>query len=268
MDKTSFGDRMKAYEAYETERYFLPMLPIYARVDGRSFSRFTKNMKRPYDETMSRVMVEVTKRLLEETHAVIGYTQSDEISLCWYPRSFGSEVFFGGRVFKMTSSLAALTTGYFLREAMHEWPERCNGNRVPTFDARIYQLPTLEECANTFLWRERDATKNAISMAAQSVYSHKQLHKKNGSEMQEMLHQKGINFNDYPAFFKRGTFVRRAAVQKHLTEAELEKIPPKHRPDGPVTRSEYHELDMPPFGKVTNRVAVIFEGEAPILSSV
>lgn len=265
-DKTDLGDRMKAYEAHETERYFLPMLPVYARIDGRSFSKFTRNMARPYDKTMSDVMIEVTKALVAETHARIGYTQSDEISLCWYPETYGSEIFFAGRIFKMTSSLAALASVHFLREAIDIWPEKCGGSRLPTFDARVFQMPTLEECANAFLWRERDATKNSVSMAAQSVYSHKQLQNKNGSEMQEMLWQKGINFNDYPAFFKRGTFVRRITVEKMLSADELARIPEKHRPTGPVLRSEYQTVDMPPFGTVTNRVGVIFRGEDPVVA--
>lgn len=263
-DSTNLGNRMKAYEAHETERYFLPLLPVYARVDGRSFSKFTCNMARPYDKCMSDVMIEVTKALVAETHACIGYTQSDEISLCWYPESYGSEIFFAGRIFKMTASLAALASVHFLREALRVWPEKCNGNKLPTFDARVFQMPTLEECANAFLWRERDATKNAISMAAQSVYSHKELHKKTGTDMQEMLFQKGINFNDYPASFKRGTFIRKVNVEKTLTEEELARIPEKHRPTEPVIRSEYQTIDMPPFGKVSNRVGVIFHKEDPI----
>lgn len=115
-----------------------------------------------------------------------------------------------------------------------------------------------------FLWREMDATKNAISMAARSVYSHAALDHKTGSEMQEMLFAKGINFNDYPAFFKRGTFVRRSTVERIFTEEELARIPEKHRPlpDATCVRAHITPLDMPRFSKVTNREAVIFEGAA------
>ena len=260
---TDLGDRIKVYEAQETSRRFLPMLPIYARIDGRSFSRFTSGMKRPYDETMSWAMIKVAKILVKETHALIGYTQSDEISLCWHADSFDSEIFFSGKIFKMVSSLSAIATANFLKIALGCWPKRCT--TLPTFDARVFQLPNKEECANVFLWRERDATKNAISMAARSVYSHKQLYKKNGSEMQEMLFQKGINFNDYPTHFKRGAFVRRKHGIRKLTDEELSKIPEKHQPIGPVIRSKYSSIDMPPFNKVINRVGVIFNGEEPII---
>jgi len=55
---------MKEYEAQETARRFLPGLPIYARIDGRGFSKFTKGMDRPYDARMSNAMVSATKVLV------------------------------------------------------------------------------------------------------------------------------------------------------------------------------------------------------------
>lgn len=78
------GDRMKAYENVETGRRFTPLLPVYARIDGRSFHAFTHGMDRPFDDKLISVMRETTRRLVEETDALVGYTQSDEISLLWY----------------------------------------------------------------------------------------------------------------------------------------------------------------------------------------
>ena len=57
MSLDDMGDRLKEYERAETGRKFIPMIPIYARIDGRSFSKFTKGMKRPFDEDMSWIMV-------------------------------------------------------------------------------------------------------------------------------------------------------------------------------------------------------------------
>jgi tRNA(His) 5'-end guanylyltransferase len=266
----ALGDRMKMYEAAECGRTFMPLLPIYARIDGRCFSRFTHGMDRPYDERLSRAMVQTTKALVEEFHAVIGYTQSDEISLAWLQAGPDSQMLFGGKVHKLNSVLASFTAAVFGKrcfddEHLHDFAAR----HAPHFDARVFQLPNVDEAANAFLWREQDATKNAVSMAARSVYSHKALDGKSGPEMQEMLFERGINFNDYPAFFKRGTFVRRKAVSRVLTGMEIERIPEKHRPEPEalVTRTETVELDMPKFSSVTNRVAVIFEGAAPIVAA-
>ena len=110
-----------------------------------------------------------------------------------------------------------------------------------------------------------DATKNAVSMAARAYYSAKALHGKKSAEMQEMLFAKGVNFNDYPAFFKRGTFLRRVTRERALFAAELAAIPEAHRPPVGQTfmRSSVERVGMPRFGSVANREAVIFEGSEP-----
>jgi len=105
-------------------------------------------------------------------------------------------------------------------------------------------------------------------MAARAYYSHGELDQKSGGQMQELLFQKGVNWNDYPAFFKRGTFVQRRKVLKPFTADELDALPEKHEarsnPDLVVERTEIRELEMPPFSKVTNRVDVVFQGEDPV----
>jgi tRNA(His) 5'-end guanylyltransferase len=80
-DNTGFGDRMKAYERQETSRRLLPLLPALVRIDGKNFSRFTTGLERPFDARLSDLMVATTKYLVEESNALCGYTQSDEISL-------------------------------------------------------------------------------------------------------------------------------------------------------------------------------------------
>lgn len=261
---------MKSYEAQETSRRFLPGLPIYARIDGRGFSRFTKGMNRPYDERMSEAMVGTTKVLVEETHATIGYVQSDEISLVWMPAA-GGQAWFDGKIMKMSSVLAGLATAAFANAVLLEF-SNLHGlpllKKLPHFDARVISMPSEMEAANMILWRNMDATKNAISMAASHYYSHKELQGKSGSEKQEMLWQKGVNFNDYPFFFKRGTFVRRETTETVLSEEELLAIPEKHRPTGPVMRSAVRALDLPPLSKVQNLTGVLFRQEIAVLRQV
>lgn len=265
--KDDFGDRMKRYEAVETERCFIPLLPIYARIDGRCFSAFTRGLDRPFDVRITRAMIETAKFLVEQTHARIGYTQSDEISLVWLQERYDSETFFGGKIQKLTSVLASLATAKFQHVCLEDavLADRVR-RQIPVFDCRVFQLPNRTEAANAFLWREKDATKNAISMAARHYYPHRQLHGQSSSAMQEMIFQKGQNFNDYPAFFKRGTFVRRVTLEREFTPEELARIPEKHRPPPGklVSRSSVIEIEMPVFTKVTNREAVIFDGAFPV----
>lgn len=247
----NFGDRMKMYERLETEQRFMPLLPLYVRIDGRSFSKYTRDAKRPFDEELHYAMVATTQALVKEFNAKIGYTQSDEISLILYSDDVKSPLPFDGKKQKLLSVLASFTAAQFGRDMAGV--ERFAGKAAPCFDCRIMPMPNKVEAANAVLWRVQDATKNAISMAAREYFSHSQLHKKNGKEMQAMLlEQCGVNFNDYPPAFRRGTFVRR--------ETYLHT-------DNTTLRSRIAEMNMPPFGSVINRTEVIFDGAAPQLES-
>lgn len=251
----NIGDRMKSYEAVETCRVLDPRLPIYARIDGRSFSRFTRGMERPFDLSMSTAMIETTKHLVGDTHARIGYTQSDEISLVWLADGEGATILFSGKVLKLASVLASMAAAKFASVCPEGY-----AHRLPHFDCRVFQLPSKEEAANAILWRAIDARKNAISMAAEAVFPSKQLHGQGQADRLEMLAIAGIDFEAYPGFFKDGTYARRKAVERLLTEDELLVIPEKHRPHGPVVRTEVKTIDTVRLLNVTNRVEFIFDG--------
>lgn len=266
--KDTLGDRQKFYENLNETR-LMPCLPVLARVDGQGFHNFTKGMKRPYDETMSTMMINTMIRVAFETNALMAYTQSDEISFVYYSSNPKSQIWFDGRHSKMVSSLAAKTTLAFYQEVeLYMSDYAC---RNPTFDARVWTVPNQEEAANAFLWRELDASKNSISMAARTMFSDKELFKKNGSEKQEMMFQKGVNWDKYPSFFKRGTFIQRKKVMRPFTFEEIEKLPAKHEartnPNLQIERSEWVIVDMPKFGSVTNRVDVVFNGADPIVKT-
>lgn len=241
---TSFGDRMKAYERQETGRRLLPLLPVVARIDGKSFSRFTQGLKRPYDPGLSKLLVATTIYLVQETNALCGYTQSDELSLLFFSSEPKSQIFFDGKIQKMNSVLASMTAAYFNTQKSQFLPDKAT--ELANFDSRVWAVPNAEEAANVFLWRERDATKNSISMAARELFSHKELLGKSLAQIQEMLFHKGVNWNDYPASFKRGTFVQRSQTE-----------------DSGRQRSKVEEVNMPPFDSVTNRIEVLFEGASP-----
>ena len=258
---------MKEYEYQEAGRRFLPLLPICARIDGKCFSRFTQGLSRPYDQRLSSLMCETTTYLVKETQACIGYTQSDEINLIFYSDNTESQIFFDRRIQKMTSVLSSMATAFFNKNLIKYIPEK--QHHLAIFDCRVWTVPTLIEAANTILWREYDAVKNSISMAARYYYSHKELHNKTSNVMQEMLYAKGINWNDYPPFFKHGTFIQKRKIMRTFTEKELETLPEKHKArtdkNLQIERTDYRELDILSFSKVVNKVGVVFIGEDPVI---
>lgn len=260
------GDRMKLYEGREAGRRLMPLLPVLARVDGRAFHSFTRGMRRPFDDSFGAAMLGTTLDLMQETGAVMGYTQSDEITLAWLAPEARSQIWFDGRVSKMTSQLAAhATLAFYLR--VLDWNLPAFAARRPTFDARVWTVPTRAEGANVFLWREWDATKNSLSMAASHYYSHGELLHKNSAQKHEILRAAGVNWNDYPVHFKRGVYFQRQAQTVAFSTEEIERLPPRHAaradPALRVERSVCLMMELPPLGAITNREAVIFDGALP-----
>lgn len=291
-DNTEFANRMKLYEQRYSNDRFMPLLPVVSRMDGRGFSKFCKGLRRPFDPRMSRIMIETTKALLMETNAKVGYTQSDEITLVWYSGEFEKQIWFDAKVQKMVSHLASLTTGifnFFLsdiipekvpRAAQHHtaecklfendsmptctcgrW-ESMQKARIPEFDSRVFDVPNLEEACNEILWREVDATKNSVSMAANHYFSHKQLHGMGRADQIIMLQEKGVNWHDYPSFFKRGTYLQRKSVTRDMNCAEISRTPASEQEkwDGcppKVIRSKVIELNLEPLMQIPNRVQIL-----------
>lgn len=260
-----FGDRMKTYESTSTTRRAFKGQPLIVRLDGNNFHTFTKGLKRPFDKRLSDLMADTTKALVDRFHATSGYCQSDEITLVWYQDTHSAAEYpFKGRYQKIESLVAAFASVYFASKLAECLPEKAD--QLPTFDARAFQTPNLIEAYNEVLWRQQDCTKNAISMAAQSMFTHKSLSGLNGKQMQaRMLSERDVNFNDYPAFFKRGSFVVRRTITSALTPMEMEKIP-AHKRDQHTGTYERRVLEIRDIwlSKLENSgVQVLFFNEEP-----
>lgn len=239
------GDRMKEQEAFSTSRKAERTLPIVARLDGRSFHTFCRGLEKPYSQRFLDCMEEAMVSLVDEFHAEVGYTQSDEITLVW--KSFkgfhAAEHPFGGRFQKLESVLASHASVVFIKAVQLRLKEKAHMN--PSFDCRVWQPPSADEAVNALLWRQRDAIRNAISMIAQANFSHKELHGKSTSDMLQMLNDKCIVVeDDFPSRFKRGVFAKRAKSERMLTPEELSMIPEAHRPTGLVVRSQVKTFDL------------------------
>lgn len=224
MSKDNLGKRIK--ENYEDRtRIFLPRRTYsIIRLDGKAFHSFTKGMHRPYDVDLMNMMDETAKELCRQIQgAKFAYIQSDEISILLTDfEKITTSAWFDGVIQKIVSVSASIATvafnqkwlGYLSRtaktdnEKLMNYAAFCESYiKVAYFDSRVFTVPDRAEVANVFIWRQIDATKNSLQMAARSVYSHKELDKKNLSQIQELLFQKGINWNDYPVGFKRGRLI-------------------------------------------------------------
>jgi len=226
--------RMKEYYEQIPKTKLMRRTPVIIRIDGKAFHTFTKGMNRPFDDILIKTMQETTKYLCENIQGcVLGYTQSDEISLVLidYQR-LTTDAWFDYEVQKMCSVAASMATmafnKFFNNIVESEYKVRkelCKNNtgnsekanamfdvyfkkmNCAMFDTRCFNIPK-EEVANYIYWRQLDATRNSIQMVGQANFSHKELHNKSCNMIQDMLMiQKEINWNDLPTYQKRGTCV-------------------------------------------------------------
>lgn len=215
MDKTTLGDRMK--NNYENiSRYYLTRrMPVIIRIDGKSFHTFTRGFKKPFDDVFVKTMQDTTKYLCENIQGcVLGYTQSDEISLVLVDYAeLTTDAWFGNNLQKMCSVSASMATMAFNKFFYGNMPadEENSGTyykaleKGAMFDSRVFTIPKEEVC-NALIWRQQDATRNSIQSVGQANFSQKELHGKSCNNIQDMLMiQKGINWNDYATTLKRGS---------------------------------------------------------------
>lgn len=110
-------------------------------------------------------------------------------------------------------------------------------NKGAMFDARCFNIPK-EEVTNNFYWRQLDASHNSIQMVGQAYFSHEELQNKSYNDIQDMLMlQKGINWNDFPAYQKRGSccIKKEYAVNENGEEVEIDCITDVDEPVEDVT---------------------------------
>ena len=231
MDRSDIANRMK--EFYETvpKTKLMRRCPVVVRLDGKSFSSFTRGFNKPFDEILIKSMQDTMKYLCENVQGVVlGYCQSDEISLILVDyKKLNSSAFFDYEVQKVCSITASMATMAFnkyykqniqvynLPSSIDFMPKEkqeifINQHRTyfskidsAMFDSRCFNVPK-EEVTNYFYWRQLDCIRNSVQMVGQANFSEKELHKKNREQIKEMLiAQKGINWDDLPAYQKYGS---------------------------------------------------------------
>lgn len=249
MKYDEFGDRMKAYESsYTTARVNIDEI-LCVRIDGKGFSKFTKGFKKPFDDILTGVMVNTMMNLVKDTHASIGYTQSDEITLIYTPGEKAKEYIFGGKVSKINSILASMATHYF----NYDLAACVKVDKPAFFDCRAWAVPDVTEASNVLLWRVQDAKKNSTSALFRWTAGHKAMDGLDQAEMKEyLLENHGVDWNDMPNRWKYGTYAKPVTSQTYLTEAELSRIPENKRPKNLlVSRTKIQEIDIGYFGDLS-----------------
>jgi tRNA(His) guanylyltransferase len=200
MNPDELADRMRQGEVFHSLR-MLPGAWVVLRVDGRGFSRLTEERyEKPFDIRFHEVMVRTASTLLEELQGRYAYTQSDEISVLFRPEWS----LFDREVEKLVSLSAALASATFTHAA----------GAPATFDSRAWLGVDVQAVVDYFRWRQSDATRCALNgwcywtLRKEGWSVRKATSELEGSTVSsknELLFQRGINFNEVPLWQRRGT---------------------------------------------------------------
>lgn len=217
----------KASEAALDERLPLGSVSVI-RLDGSNFSNLTKQFEKPFsipfEEAMNAAAAAVFKEVLP--NALVTYVASDEISLVISDKV--AELPYGRRIQKLISLTAATASIAFAKAIPN-----VIGN--PIFDARVLTLDDPDHIREYITWRRLDCRKNATSMAAGHLKSHKELHGVTTRERGDLL--VGTPFESIPEGTFNGRFIVKGeqssfntvVASRELTETLTATAAKRHR---------------------------------------
>ena len=231
------GKRLQKQRDYkiDVDKYIL------VHVDGRSFSKKIKNrFNKPFDDDFIKMMNETAIYLCENVQgAKIAYVQSDEISLLLKKDTPEGDIFFGGRLCKMQSIIAALATAKFNQlitayELVSKENEGLAQNILYTqkalvemitklplyqFDCKVWDVDTANDALAWFLFRNIDCIRNSKQQFVQTYLPHNAIMGHNSDEQVQMaIDMKGKDWNECPDYQKYGRIVSKEEFECALED--------------------------------------------------
>ena len=180
---------------------------IVTRIDGRGFSRLTKEtvpFERPFDLRFHQMMTATVRHLMNCGFSVIwAYTQSDEISLLHRI----DESTFSRRLQKYTSLLAGEAAAVFSLKL----------GLPASFDCRVSVFASAEDVTDYFRWRLADAERNAVGAwcywslrkdGADAIQATKILHGMSQPDRLKLIAEAGMPIEKMPLWQRCGTGFR------------------------------------------------------------
>ena len=254
VDNDILGNRMKGYE--KALDVAIPAgQHVILRLDGSSFSKLARaHFAAPFDDKFKDAMYEAAIASIDYCRGKIAYVQSDEISILLDDRCDGHEML-KNRVQKICSLVASACAVRFSKVA-----SAAAGKDIDArFDCRCFAIPR-GDVINYFIFRQRDAVKNAVS----SIY-YWTLRKTMGAksaaaaaegvsnEKKEFLlrDEHGISVDQYPVHYIRGALIYKRTTETPIEDVASEDIIEKFNKRGHVVvrRAWFVEKEVPVFSR-------------------
>ena len=204
--------RMKSYEQ-QTGTHFDPDTPFMIRLDGHKFSTLTRSFSKPYDPRIHLAMMHTTAAVMKHFTPCTVYTCSDEITLCFEPRSSmaddqPSALPYSAKVQKLTTLTAGCASAAFTRYFHDHFPS--DTAPFAFFDARGFNVPSWQEAWLNIRWRLSDAQRNSRSALGQYFLPRNQVFKTSSYELARIVNETyGIDYyTDLPPWYRSGTLLK------------------------------------------------------------
>lgn len=218
---------LKEYEQF-SQLKIVPDIPIIIRIDGRSFSKYTKqlSLKKPFDKRLRDIFIEVSKDVLKEFHTKYIYTFSDEINILL------EEIPFNGRVEKIDSVICSYISSSFMKHLFlnkNQFDVDVTKLKPASFDSRI--IITSNHVKDYFKWRQDESWRNCLNSYAQYILNKNHnpnetadlLYKLNKVDIHELLFKHDINIAHIPTWQKRGVAIYKIKEEKEGYNPKLNK---------------------------------------------
>lgn len=209
---TKLKDRISLYEEVSDYK-LLPKLPIIISLNGRSFSKMTNLLKKPYCPNFAECMYATALKLsMEIDGAIFSYCFNDEIIIiARNDQTLDTETWYNNNIQKISSVTASIATLH-LNRCINELDLNLTGD--PTFTSKIFTVPNVTEAINVLVSKQQQCFYQSVQLACFYELLNKNYDNNSIKEMLQgtsldekiqLLNQEcNIDFNNYPLAFRRG----------------------------------------------------------------
>ncbi|CAR25958.1 hypothetical protein ZYGR_0A05290 [Zygosaccharomyces rouxii] len=220
--------RFEYVRDFEQRDVLIPETYIVVRIDGKKFHEFSNYYKfeKPNDMRALKLMNACAKNVLLQyrSEVILAYGESDEYSFIL--RS--DTTLYNRRIDKISSLFVSLFTSQYVMLWSKFFPnDPLDVKHLPFFDSRCVSYPNLKCIKDYLSWRFVDTHINNLyntvfwqlvqKCGLTTREAENKLSGTVSSEKQEILFSEcGINYNNEPEMFKKGSLVTRKGEILHI----------------------------------------------------
>ncbi|WPT14432.1 Putative tRNA(His) guanylyltransferase [Picochlorum sp. SENEW3] len=215
---------------FEQDDALLQQCWIVVRLDGKGFTKFTEvhGFEKPHDERGLGLMNAAAVAVMKEFPDIrVAFGESDEYSFVFHKDA----VLYGRRASKIISLITSCFSVSYVRMWSSFFPDTPL-EKNPLFDGRVVLYPNLESLRDYLSWRQADTHINCqyntcywmlIKEGKSREEVQKMLRGTLTADKNEIMFQRGVNYNTLPAMFRKGSVVVWAemVVEQHRESGKV-----------------------------------------------